>query len=103
MIKCPDTSKDGAMKLEYAQIFSTRKLVKDNVKLYQIISEDDRIMDVYSNTTKEEIESWANGQSAWHNGWFYNQVDENETMELAGMKGKPIREDVGMELIKKND
>ena len=93
MIKRPDTYKDGSIKLEYPRIFSTKPLVKSNIKLYQIKSEDGRIMDIYSNTTKEEILNWANGQSAYHNGFFYNQVDETETMELAGMIDKEIEID----------
>lgn len=81
--------------LKQAKGFSMRKLTRKATKLYQIYKLDENgeriYFDVCADTTSDDIEKWADGQSAWMSGWFYNQVDENETMILNGWIDEEVR------------
>lgn len=81
--------------LKQAKGFSMRKLTRKATKLYQIYKLDENgeriYFDVCADTTSDDIEKWAYGQSAWMSGWFYNQVDENETMILNGWIDEEVR------------
>lgn len=66
-------------------IYSINNLIGKKCKLYDLKREDGEIMIVTSETTNEEIERWADGQNAYHAG-FYNQANqEEESIKIEGM------------------
>lgn len=58
-------------------ILSTKHLTSHKCKLYNLIREDNETLTVTSETTKEDIEKWANGMNVEFLN-FYNQVNQDE-------------------------